>query len=87
MTISQFNVSIEERYFEDYLTGAVYEFGSITVKQDAIIEFGAQFDPQPFHTDPDLARESAFGLQSPAGRPLSCPCARYRRGSEPRGND
>jgi acyl dehydratase len=50
-----------DRYFEDYLPGAVHEFGSITIEQDEIIEFARRFDPQPFHIDPEAAKQSAFG--------------------------
>jgi acyl dehydratase len=51
----------EDRYFEDYLPGAVHEFGSVTIEESEIIEFARRFDPQPFHTDPEAARQSAFG--------------------------
>ena len=56
-----FTTSPENRYFEDYLPGAVHEFGSITVEEAEIIEFARRFDPQPFHTDPEKAKQSAFG--------------------------
>jgi acyl dehydratase len=51
----------EDRYFEDYHPGAVHEFGSITISESEIIEFARRFDPQPFHTDPVAAKQSAFG--------------------------
>jgi acyl dehydratase len=51
----------KNRYFEDYLPGAVHEFGSITVEEDEILQFGRRFDPQLFHIDPDAAKLSAFG--------------------------
>ena len=51
---------LEDRYFEDYLPGAVHEFGAITVDEDDIIEFARRFDPQPFHIDPEAAKESVF---------------------------
>jgi acyl dehydratase len=51
----------EDRYFEDYLPGAVHEFGSITIEEAEIIDFGKKFDPQPFHTDPEAAKQTAFG--------------------------
>ena len=56
-----FRTPREERYFEDYLPGAVHEFGSITIEESEIIEFAQRFDPQPFHTDPEAAKQSAFG--------------------------
>lgn len=50
-----------DRYFEDYPTGSVYEFGSIAVEEKEILDFARRFDPQPFHTDPEAARHSIYG--------------------------
>ncbi|HEX7968683.1 MAG TPA: MaoC family dehydratase [Stellaceae bacterium] len=49
------------RYFEDFRVGEVIALGSRTLDQDEIIAFAREFDPQPFHTDPERARQSAFG--------------------------
>ncbi len=43
------------KYFEDFVVGAVYEFGRITVTEAEIIAFARQFDPQAMHTDPVAA--------------------------------
>ena len=56
-----FRTSTEDRYFEDYLPGAVHEFGSITLGEADIIEFARRFDPQPFHIDPEAAKQTPFG--------------------------
>jgi len=56
-----FSTPPEERYFEDYQPGAVHEFGSIAIEEAEMVEFARRFDAQPFHTDPDAAKESAFG--------------------------
>ena len=48
-SVPMFTVPIEERYFEDYLTGSVHEFGSIVVEEAEVIAFAQRFDPQPFH--------------------------------------
>jgi acyl dehydratase len=61
MNVSKFSVPITERYFEDYQPGSVYEFGTISVSQDEIIQFARQFDPQYFHTDPERAASGPFG--------------------------
>lgn len=61
MTFNTFDVAPENRYFEDYTPGHVYEFGSVTVTEAAIIEFARQFDPQYFHIDPEKAQASRFG--------------------------
>ena len=56
-----FATPVEDRYFEDYVPGAVHEFGSIVAEETEMIEFARRFDPQPFHTDPEAAKQSAFG--------------------------
>ncbi len=61
MTDSKFSVPVEERYFEDYVPGSVYEFGSIVVKEEEIIDFATRYDPQVFHTNPDAAQKTIFG--------------------------
>ena len=61
MKISTFDNTPQERYLEDFVEGAVYEFGPATIKEAEIIQFGKQFDPQVFHTDPEKAKETVYG--------------------------
>jgi acyl dehydratase len=61
VTLHSFAVPPDNRYFEDYTPGVVYEFGTITVSEAEIIEFARQFDPQYFHVHPEEAVESRFG--------------------------
>jgi len=49
------------RYFEDFAEGEVFEFGDRLVSEAEIIGFAQQYDPQPFHTDPQAALRSSFG--------------------------
>lgn len=56
-----FKIPRKDRYFEDYVTGVIHEFGGVEVVEDEMIAFARRFDPQPFHTDPDAANESVFG--------------------------
>src|SRR6266576_5549410 len=49
------------RYWEDFQVGEVAELGPVTVTEEEIVEFGRRFDPQPFHVDPEAAKESPFG--------------------------
>ena len=58
---SQFATPVDDRYFEDYVPGDVHEFGSIAVTGDEIVEFASRYDPQPFHTDREGARNTEFG--------------------------
>lgn len=50
-----------ERYFEDYQTGEVFEFGEHRVTEDEIMRFARDYDPQPFHLDHAAAAASHFG--------------------------
>jgi acyl dehydratase len=61
MKSSIFTVARENRYFEDYVVGSVYEFGAITVTEEELIDFARKYDPQPFHVDPEAAKKSHFG--------------------------
>lgn len=49
------------QYYEDIEIGAARDIGSHTFSEQAIIDFARQFDPQPFHIDPEAAKTSAFG--------------------------
>lgn len=60
-TNSIFNVPINERYFEDYVPGAIYEFGSIKVSREDILDFNKRYDPQAFDSGLDAAREARDG--------------------------
>ena len=47
-------------YWEDFPAGDTLEMGSHTFGEEEIIAFARQFDPQPFHTDPEAAKKSFF---------------------------
>lgn len=55
------NVPFKQRWFEDYEAGEVIELGEYPVSEEEVIEFGKRYDPQPFHIDPEAAKESAYG--------------------------
>ena len=50
-----------KRYFEDFKAGDSFKGDSIDVTQDTIVRFARAFDPQPFHLDPQAARQTMFG--------------------------
>jgi acyl dehydratase len=52
---------MEDRYFEDYVPGSTFEYGSVKLTESEIIEFATKFDPQPFHVDPAAAATGPFG--------------------------
>ena len=48
-------------FFEDLPLGKRFETPAELVTEDAILAFARQWDPQPFHIDPEAARASVFG--------------------------
>lgn len=52
---------VTDRYFEDYVEGDVHDFGSVKVDLNEVIAFAKCYDPQPIHTDPDVAKLRPFG--------------------------
>lgn len=64
------------RYYEDLEVGETQEFGEYHVTEEEIIEFAEQYDPQPFHTDPEAAADSAFGELVASGWHTAAMCMR-----------
>ncbi|MDR2825956.1 MAG: MaoC family dehydratase [Deltaproteobacteria bacterium] len=61
MSVQGFSIPREERYFEDYIPGTVYEFAeTVTVSEAEILKFAKEFDPQYFHIDLDQALAGPF---------------------------
>ncbi|WP_246981882.1 MaoC family dehydratase [Halorientalis marina] len=54
-------MSDDRPYFEDIDIGETRSFGDYHVTEAEVLEFAEQYDPQPFHTDEEAARESMFG--------------------------
>ena len=61
MPPDQFAAPIDDRYFEDYPPGAIFEFGDTPVTAEAILEFARRWDPQDMHTDLEKAAAGPFG--------------------------
>ena len=49
------------RYLDDFQEGSILECGDYTFTQEEIIRFATEFDPQPFHIDPQAAVHSPYG--------------------------
>ena len=56
-----------ERYLEDFTVGQIYRSGRVQVGADDIKRFAAEFDPQPFHLDAEVARATMFGGLAASG--------------------
>ncbi len=47
-------------YLEDLAVGQVYRSGRFRMDKERITSFAAEFDPQPFHLDENVARDTLF---------------------------
>jgi len=52
---------VDDRWFEDYVPGSVYEFGYVSLSETEIVEFARRYDPQSIHTDPAGSTAGPFG--------------------------
>jgi acyl dehydratase len=48
-------------YWEDLFVGKVIELGPREVSSEEIVEFARRYDPQPFHTNAEAAKDSIYG--------------------------
>jgi len=58
--VSLSDLGSEDRHFEDYVPGSVFEYGEVAVREAEIIEFARRFDPQAMHVDPVAAARGRF---------------------------
>ena len=54
-------------YLDDLTPGDRFAGGSLTVTEEDIYAFARQFDPQPFHLDPEAAKETIFAGLAASG--------------------
>jgi acyl dehydratase len=54
-------------YLEDLRVGQRFRSGSHTLEEREIIAFAGEFDPQPFHLDPEAAKASPLGGLAASG--------------------
>jgi acyl dehydratase len=60
MAESCFSTPIDERYYEDYVAGSVFECGPISVDEAEVVAFARRFDPQSIHIDAEAAARGPF---------------------------
>jgi len=51
---------MQERYYEDLKVGDRFKSETYRVTEEQIISFAREFDPQPFHLDAAIARQTMF---------------------------
>jgi acyl dehydratase len=54
-------------HYEDFPEGLVIPFGSYHLTREEVIAYAAEWDPQPFHLDEDVARRSVLGGLAASG--------------------
>jgi acyl dehydratase len=54
-------MSTENRYLEDLTPGERLVSEAVVLTEDDITRFGRAYDPQPMHTDPEIAAQGPFG--------------------------
>jgi acyl dehydratase len=54
-------------FFEDFTPGWTETFGPVTVTKEELVAFASEFDPQPFHTDEDAAKDTFVGTLIASG--------------------
>ena len=47
-------------YLDDLAVGQRFTSGTKEVTEDEILRFAREYDPQPFHTDPEAAKSTLF---------------------------
>ena len=52
--------AMKQRYFEDLKAGDRFKSATYKVGEEQIISFAREFDPQPFHLDAAVARQTMF---------------------------
>lgn len=57
---NDFATPVEDRWFEDYVPGSVYEFGHLGVSEEEVVAFAQLYDPQAIHNDPGWAANGPF---------------------------
>ncbi len=67
MITSSLDDSVDKIYYEDCEPGLIVRAGSITLSEADIIDFAGQWDPQPFHTDPQSPTNVVFGGHAASG--------------------
>jgi acyl dehydratase len=54
-------------FLDDLHVGQQFDAGPVSVTADEIIRFAREFDPQPFHLDPEAAKATLFAGLAASG--------------------
>ena len=51
---------LRSRWFEDIPVGEFHVFGSYTLSEQEMVDFGTSYAPQIYHTNPDAALNTRY---------------------------
>ncbi len=74
------------RYWDDLSLGETWTSAPFAVSAEEIVAFGAAYDPQPMHTDPEAAAEGRFGGLIASGWHVAALAMRAFVGAKPFGD-
>ena len=63
------DIPCKERFYDDFSVGEKFSLGTVVMKEEEMINFATQFDPQRFHLDPEAAAETIYGGLIASGWP------------------
>lgn len=71
-------------YYEDIATGVPQHTRFYPVSEEEIIRFAGEWNPEPYHVDPEAARQSKIGRLFAAGPHLIAICTKLTNEMRPR---
>ena len=63
-------------WFDDLKVGMRFKSEAVTVSKDDIVRFASEFDPQPFHTDEEAAKDTILNGLAASGWHTAAICMR-----------
>jgi acyl dehydratase len=64
-------------YWEDFPAGRTFEYGQKILREEEIVEFASQWDPQRYHVDPEAGKRTPYGGLIASGWHTGCVMMRF----------
>ena len=75
---------MQDEYFEDIEPGKVHTSRAYTITEDEIIRYAGEWNPEPYHIDPEAAARNRIGRIFACGPHLIAICTRLTNEKRPR---
>lgn len=59
--MTDFQRPLHDRFYEDYAPGIDVRYGAVEVREEDVLRFAHEFDPQSIHANPKAAAAGPFG--------------------------